>query len=192
MRRFYQNRRRRGGRTGLRRFAWVLFLSAGLISLVGCRFQRHETRGSTTEREEAEDPSAAIREMLAASAASWNGGDLDGFMDDYWASDQLTFSGATGVTRGWQNVRDRYMETYWAPDADRDSLRFEDLEVRVLGGVHAMALGRYVLFRPQEGTEAVSSGFFTLVLRRTSAGWKIIHDHTSATPDEDRVAEDGG
>ncbi|NNM03862.1 MAG: DUF4440 domain-containing protein, partial [Gemmatimonadetes bacterium] len=67
--------------------------------------------------------------MLRASAASWNGGDLDGFMDDYWRSDDLTFSGGTGVTRGWESVRTRYLDTYWAPGASRDSLRFEGIEV---------------------------------------------------------------
>jgi len=123
--------------------------------------------------------------MLQASAASWNAGDLDGFMDDYWRSEDLTFSGATGVTRGWENVRARYLESYWAPGAVRDSLRFEDLEVFTLGDGHAMALGRYVLFQPEQGRTEASSGFFTLVLERMDGGWKIVHDHTSATPDED-------
>ncbi|MEZ4255426.1 MAG: hypothetical protein R3A78_06885 [Polyangiales bacterium] len=28
--------------------------------------------------------------------------------------------------------------------------------------------------------ESVRGGVFTLILRRTPAGWKIIHDHTSS------------
>jgi beta-aspartyl-peptidase (threonine type) len=126
---------------------------------------------------------AEITGMLQASAASWNAGDLDGFLDDYWNSDELTFSGATGVTRGWDDVRQRYLRSYWAPGVSRDSLRFEDTEVLPLGSDHALALGRYVLFRPGQDGETVSgTGYFSLVLLRTAEGWKIIHDHTSATP----------
>ncbi len=122
--------------------------------------------------------------MLRASARSWNGGNLDGFLDDYWKSDDLTFSGSQGVTRGWDDVRNRYLESYWAPDSVRDSLRFEEIEIIPLGDGHALALGRYVLFRPQEEDMVTSSGFFSLVLRRIDGNWKILHDHTSATPAE--------
>ena len=118
--------------------------------------------------------------MLQASSASWNGGDLDGFLDDYWRSDELTFSGADGVTRGWDQVRDRYLRTYWAPGASRDSLRFREVEVTPLGSEHALALGRFVLYRPQKGDSVTASGYFSLVLRRTPEGWRIIHDHTSS------------
>jgi len=129
--------------------------------------------------------------MLHSSAASWNGGDLDGFLDDYWRSEALTFSGATGVTRGWDEVRTRYLATYWAPGMARDSLRFEGIEVVPLGGEHALALGQYVLFRPEEDGAVVSTGFFSLVLARTNGDWKILHDHTSATPPTDGTNDEG-
>ena len=122
--------------------------------------------------------------MLRASVGSWNGGDLDGFLDDYWNSDELTFSGPQGVTRGWSDVRKRYLDSYWAPGSQRDSLRFEGIEVIPLGNEHALALGRYVLFRPQEKDLVTSSGFFSLVLKRMDGDWKIMHDHTSTTPAE--------
>jgi ketosteroid isomerase-like protein len=119
--------------------------------------------------------------MLESSARSWNAGDLDGFLDDYWVSDSLTFSGATGVTRGWDDLRSRYLTSYWAPETVRDSLRFESLEVIPLGETHALALGRYVLHRPEEGDRINPSGYFSLVLRQTEGKWKIVHDHTSAS-----------
>jgi ketosteroid isomerase-like protein len=122
--------------------------------------------------------------MLRASAASWNAGDLEGFLDDYWRSEELSFSGAEGVTRGWGDVRARYLRAYWAPEVERDSLRFEGLEVTLLGTEHALVLGQYVLYRPPVGDSMVSSGFFSLVLRRLDGEWKIIHDHTSAMPPE--------
>jgi beta-aspartyl-peptidase (threonine type) len=125
--------------------------------------------------------------MLRASAASWNAGDLDGFLDDYWRSEELTFSGGTGVTRGWDDVRTRYLDSYWAPGASRDSLRFEGIEVIPLGSDHALALGQYVLYRPEEDGAVVSSGYFSLVLWKPNGHWKILHDHTSATPSEEEA-----
>jgi hypothetical protein len=133
--------------------------------------------------DEAERNSAMdVEAMLHASAASWNGGDLDGFLDDYWRSGELTFSGATGVTRGWDDVQTRYQDSYWAPGTVRDSLRFEGIEVLPLGDGHKLALGQYVLFRPEEGGVVTSSGTFSLILQNMEGEWKIVHDHTSATP----------
>jgi ketosteroid isomerase-like protein len=120
--------------------------------------------------------------MLHASAEEWNTGNLDGFMDDYWRSPGLTFSGSGGVTRGWEGVRDRYLRTYFAPGAVRDHLRFEELEISPLGPDHALALGRYVLSHSGDPDVTPSSGHFSLVLRWVAGSWKIIHDHTSASP----------
>jgi len=131
-----------------------------------------------------------IKAMLQASTGSWNAGDLDGFLDDYWQSEQLTFSGADGVTRGWTGVRDRYAAGYWAPGVIRDSLRFEDLEVVPLGQDHALTLGRYVLYRPGDPTVTTGSGYFSLILGRVGGDWKILHDHTSASPVGPEPVED--
>ncbi len=173
-------RRRLGVRTGLRRFLIALPV---LAAFGGCKVAEVPRDRAGSEGAVGQEVAAEVTGMLQASAASWNAGDLDGFLDDYWNSPDLTFSGATGVTRGWENVRQRYLRSYWAPGASRDSLRFEAMEVTPLGVEHALALGRYVLFRPTpEGEEVSGTGYFSLVLRRTEDGWKIIHDHTSSSP----------
>ena len=120
-----------------------------------------------------------VEAMLTASAASWNAGDLEGFLDDYSDDPGLTFSGADGVTRGKGAVRERYRASYWAPGATRDSLRFEGLELRRLGEGHALVLGRYVLYRPARSDSVTATGTFTLVLEREAEGWRIVHDHSS-------------
>lgn len=120
-----------------------------------------------------------VTEMLEASTRSWNAGDLDGFVDDYLDSPEMTYVGGSGVVRGRAALRERYRASYWAEGEERDSLRFEELEVRPLGERHALALGRYVLYRsPSDSTTA--TGRFTLVLRRQDDGtWTIVHDHSS-------------
>lgn len=120
--------------------------------------------------------------MLHASTSAWNAGELDGFLDDYWFSEELTFSGPEGVTRGWEDLRTRYLNSYWAPGTPRDSLRFEELEVSSLGEGHALALGRYVLYQPEDSEMSKATGYFSLVLGKVDGEWRILHDHTSAAP----------
>ena len=148
----------------------------------GCGFEQSPGDMPGEEGDPASDPAMEIEAMLQASTGSWNAGDLDGFLDDYWQSEQLTFSGADGVTRGWVGLKDRYAAGYWAPGVTRDSLRFEELEVMPLGQEYALALGRYVLFRPGDTTVTTGFGYFSLVLGRIEGNWKILHDHTSASP----------
>lgn len=173
-------RRRTGTRAGLRRVGLEAIILP--LALAGCTVTES---GSTEGAEEGgghEAVATQVIEMLHASAASWNDGDMNGFLDDYWRSDDLTFSGATGVTRGWDEVRQRYLRSYWAPGVSRDSLRFEELEVTALGENYALVLGRYVLYRPEEYDQVTSTGHFSLVLKRMEGSWRIIHDHTSAAP----------
>lgn len=189
------DRRRPGFLPGFRRF--LLVAVAAALPLWSCTVRElpeeeknghasaaREGAGGFRGSEMADSASVAqsVIRMLQASSASWNAGDLDGFLDDYWPSEQLTFSGASGVTRGWDGVRERYERTYWAPGAQRDSLRFQALEVMALGEDHALALGEYILYRPEEEGRVTSTGYFSLVLRRVEGAWKIIHDHTSAAP----------
>lgn len=112
------------------------------------------------------------------AAADWNRGDLDGFMADY-ARDSLTgFVSAGRVERGYDWIRAHYAPRF-ADGAKRDSLRFENLQVRPLGRDFALVTARYVLAK--DGA-TVSSGPFTLVMQRQTNGWKIVHDHTSSDP----------
>ena len=166
-----------------RRFSFAPGLAA-LVLLGACEFQRQSGSDTPGVEDPAGRVAAEIQEMLGSSAASWNGGDLAGFLDDYRNSEELTFSGPTGVTRGWDDVRTRYLRSYWAPGVSRDSLRFEGIEVLPLGEEHALALGQYVLFRPEDNGAVASTGHFSLVLRKLDGRWKILHDHTSASPEE--------
>jgi ketosteroid isomerase-like protein len=120
---------------------------------------------------------AAIRGVLEAQASAWNRGDLEGFLEGYWKSNATAFAGTQGILRGWQALRERYRGSY--PNrAAMGTLRFSDLEITPLCADAALVLGHWHLDR---ATGPVG-GVFSLVLRQFPEGWRIVADHTSATP----------
>jgi uncharacterized protein (TIGR02246 family) len=117
----------------------------------------------------------AIAAVLRAQQSAWNRGDVDAFLEGYWHSAELAFSGSNGVARGWDAVLARYKKSY--PDrAAMGQLTFSELEFRFLGPDAALVLGKWHLQREKDEL----GGVFTLVWQRFPEGWKIIHDHTSA------------
>ena len=125
------------------------------------------------------DPAAEIAAMLRRSATDWNRGDLAGFMGDY-ARDSLTsYVNAGHVQYGWQKLYDRYQAVYFAPGKARDSLAFEEVQVRPLGPDLALCTARFKLRRRDAVT---ASGPFTLLLQKRNGRWQILHDHTSSDP----------
>lgn len=153
-----------------RRRSRVLPLVLACILGSGCSFE--------VETDADSDVQSAVETMLEQSALAWNDGRLDGFMDDYLESSATTYIGSGGLLVGYEAIRDRYAPLF-EPGSQRDSLRFEEVRVRRLAAVEAIATARWVLHR---GETVTGSGPFTLVLRHTSIGWKIIHDHSSSDP----------
>ena len=122
-------------------------------------------------------PDAEVRAVLDKQVASWNQGDIEAFMTTYIDSPELTFNGKDGVTRGYRPVLERYRKRYGSREA-MGVLKFSEIEVRMVGTEAALVLGRFELTRSAAGG-GNASGRYTLVLRKTAQGWKIIHDHTS-------------
>jgi uncharacterized protein (TIGR02246 family) len=120
-----------------------------------------------------------LRALLDRQAAAWNQGDLAAFMTTYEDSPDLTYTGRRGVTRGYQAVLESYKKAYSTREA-MGTLKFSDIEVRTLGPGVALVLGKFDLERTAAGG-GPASGRFTLVVRKTAAGWKIIHDHSSSS-----------
>ncbi|MFW5947059.1 MAG: YybH family protein [Gemmatimonadota bacterium] len=115
--------------------------------------------------------------MLHASAEAWTRGDLEGYLDGY--APDATFVGASGLTRGRDRIREAYREGYWSSGTPRDGLRFRLLDVRAVGPGTALAVGRYILYDRDTG-DPTATGLFSLTLRNTPEGWRIVHDHSSA------------
>jgi len=116
-----------------------------------------------------------IRDVLTTQQAAWNRGDIPTFLQGYWNSPDLTFAGSDGFVRGYDGLLQRYQKSYPNTEA-MGQLDFSGLEIRSLGADSAMVLGHWHLRRPIGD----AGGVFTLIFRRFPAGWRIIHDHTSA------------
>jgi uncharacterized protein (TIGR02246 family) len=121
-----------------------------------------------------DDSTAEIRAVMARQVAAWNRGDIDGFMDGYARSDATEFVSGDKITRGWQTVRDRYRKKYDSREK-MGRLAFSGIKVTPLGADAAIVLGRWQLVRQTDKPH----GIFTLLFRRTPAGWRIVQDHTS-------------
>jgi ketosteroid isomerase-like protein len=138
----------------------------------------HPIRSAPVAREGDQSTAAAqIRAVLRAQQDAWNRGDIDGFMNGYARAKSTIFVSEDSVRRGWEMVRDRYKKKY-AARAKMGVLTFSDLEVTPFSSDAAVVLGRWHLKRAQDQPH----GRFTLIFRKTTDGWRIVHDHTSAAP----------
>lgn len=155
------------------------------LAVVGCALgvartysliAQAKNRTAVTVRSAApEEQSEAIRGVLATQQAAWNRGDIPAFLEGYWNSPELTFSGGDGIVRGYAGLLQRYRRSY--PDrAAMGELDFSGLEIRTLAPEAALVLGHWHLKR----AAGDAGGVFTLVFQRFPVGWRIIHDHTSA------------
>lgn len=117
-----------------------------------------------------------IRAVLDKQRDDWNKGDIEGFMQGYCRSDQLSFASGGTITRGWDETLARYRQRY--PDKTAmGTLSFDNVEVRVAHGPYALVTGHWRLERDKP-----VEGVFSLVFEKMDDRWVIIHDHTSAGP----------
>jgi ketosteroid isomerase-like protein len=115
-----------------------------------------------------------IQSILDNQTKAWNNGDLDAFMVGYLNSDSLVFIGKSGPTYGYKNTLANYKKGY--PDKSHmGNLHFDIVSIKPLNEDHYFVIGKWHLTR----TVGNLNGIFTLVLRKTKEGWKIISDHSS-------------
>lgn len=119
--------------------------------------------------------SKAVQAVLFAQRDAWNRGDIAGYMDGYDRSSKTVFISGDNVTHGWQTVLEHYQTSYNSREK-MGTLSFTDLEITPMGADRAVAIGSWRLKRANDEPH----GKFTLIFRRTKAGWRIVHDHTSS------------
>jgi ketosteroid isomerase-like protein len=162
--------------TSKARFSWTLWVGFIFLSLLAMTINGHLQAADDSAE-------AQIRSVLDMQSAAWNRGDIDAFMEGYWKSPEIEFVGASGITRGWQAVLDRYRRNY--PDGKAmGKLSFSNLEIHVVCPDAAFAIGNFQLEREKDRPR----GVFTLNFRKFKEGWRIVADHTTGFPSPDSVA----
>jgi ketosteroid isomerase-like protein len=126
------------------------------------------------------DQSTAARNgtkgILAQQEEAWNKGDLDGFMAHYRMSDETTMYSGGNVRQGWTTIMDNYRKHYQGDGKAMGELAFTDVQVEPLSADCCLARGKWAAKMPDGKTP---HGLFTLLVKKTPEGWKIVHDHTS-------------
>lgn len=141
-----------------------VFMLAALAlaaSLGACRFE-------VGEEENLQD---SIEALLQRGVSAWNTGDLDGYVATYADAASTTMLLPGDRIVGRDAIRTALSPRFEA-GAERDSLRYEDIDVRPLPPLIGIVTGRYVLESP--GGDP-SRGWFTMVVRRAGDGWRIVH-----------------
>jgi len=126
-------------------------------------------------RRQQSDHRAAIQALLDAQVKAWNAGDLEGFMDGYWQSPELTFFSGPDIRHGWQETMERYRQRYQGEGKEMGQLTFSEIQIEQIDATHVWVRGRWQLVT----SKGTPGGLFTLIIRRLPEGWRIVHDHTS-------------
>jgi uncharacterized protein (TIGR02246 family) len=141
-----------------------------LLALVfaGCASQSAMRNASISPADE-----AAIRAVFDTTAAGWNRGELAVYLSAY--TPNATTMGSTGLVRGVNAIGDQMRAGFWKAGRPAQVLTYDHLEVRPLGRDHALATGQYIL---TGGGRPNRTGWFSTIWVRTSAGWRMEHDHS--------------
>ena len=142
------------------------------IALAACAATARVGRFEPTDR-------TAIEVLLNDQIAAWNRGDLARYMEAYARTPALIFTSGGNVRRGWQEAFDHYQARYATDAKAMGTLKFDIDSIDAVGADGAVVLGRWDL----TGAAHPGHGVFSLVLERRPEGWRIIHDHTSVSPE---------
>lgn len=141
------------------------------------RQPKDNSQWEETPADQRADLEEGIKRVLLSQVEAWNHGNLEDFMQGYWHSPDLTFFSGATETRGWEPTLARYRQRYQAEGKEMGKLEFQKLNFDLLSRRSAVVTGQWQLTM-SDGKQP--HGLFTLIFKRMPAGWKIVHDHTSA------------
>lgn len=142
---------------------FIVLLFVALLIIVSCS-------SSKLDKESIQD---TILSIITRQQTAWNNHDIQGFMADYWQSEDFTFQSGDQRLYGWEKLLKRYQTSYAGEKMGK--LTFSDIQIKVLSADYAYALGRWKV----EQDDTTKSGVFTIIFKLFPSGWKIIHDHSS-------------
>ncbi|MFO7843540.1 MAG: nuclear transport factor 2 family protein [Bacteroidales bacterium] len=143
---------------------WVTTAFVLAFFILGCYF---------LNKNASEKNIAEIEAIMEQQERDWSAGDMEGYMQGYWQSDSLRFMGKQGITYGWKQQLDNYLQGY--PDKEAmGKLTFENISFDPMGDEHMLVVGKWTLNRKKD----TLSGYYSLIWEKIDGQWKIIFDHT--------------
>ena len=116
----------------------------------------------------------AIKKVLTAQQECWNNGDIDGFMEGYWNSEELIFTSLSHKPAyGWKNTLERYKNSY-PTKSSMGEFKFEILDLILTSKTTANLFGKWELIRMNDHP----NGLFWLDLEKFDKNWLITKDST--------------
>ena len=116
----------------------------------------------------------AIKKILTSQQDYWNNGDIDGFMQGYWQSEELIFTSLNHKPAyGWDNTLQRYKNSY-PTKSSMGEFNFEILDLRLISKTTATLKGKWELIREKDHP----NGLFWLDLEKFDKNWLITKDST--------------
>jgi len=139
----------------------TIMITAALVLFSGAAF-------SQTSKAEAE-----IKALLNSTADGWNAGDLSKYLAVYRPDATVMLS--TGPKGGVEAIEDTMKRGFWKSGRPEQTLRYENVVVRMIGKEGALVTGQFILTGAGKPDR---SGWFTTVWVKTKDGWRMIHDHS--------------
>ena len=117
-----------------------------------------------------------IQNKMIEQEESWNKGEIKEFMNHYWKSDSLSFTGKNGVQNGWETTLDNYLRSY--PNKNKmGKLKFSNLSIKKIDTNTITVLGKWKLLRNEDLGDL--EGYYSLIWQKKNNAWVIIADHSS-------------
>ena len=124
-----------------------------------------------TTQPSAKDDISVIRSILDQQQKAWSDNDLEGFMEGYWQSDELTYFSRGKITKGWQTTLANYKRNY-PSKKETGELQFEIANITQINADAYWVMGSYFLTRDAGD----ANGTFMIIFKRLNGEWKIIGD----------------
>ncbi|WP_400073085.1 YybH family protein [Zobellia russellii] len=112
-----------------------------------------------------------IKNILHNQEKAWSDQDLEGFMEGYWKSEDLTYYSGGRITKGWQTTLDNYKKGY-PTQAEIGTLNFKIDQISKITEDSYYVMGQYFLVRDVGD----ANGTFMIIFKRINGEWKIIAD----------------
>ena len=121
-----------------------------------------------------------IQNFVRAYADAANRGDVTTYVEMYSRRPDLIAVNDGEIIRGWDKVRDGANAVLGLEGSYKVSVG--TIDVISIGTTRAIAVFPFVMTVTTQQGPVQLPGATTLVLEKSTQGWKIIHDHTSTTP----------